>query len=279
MNNLVELSDKEIDEYLDEFYKTFEDGYQFEEFVKYFLEKIGLDEVFVTQRSRDGGVDLTCTKVGISGLSNLDETKYYVQAKKYIPTSTISVKVVRELRGVMPLNHKGILVTTGRFSKDAISFAEEDSVRQIILIDGRNLIQQCINAGLGFNLKPVFDKDFMENIEVMKIIEEDKDFKVKSDSLSYEVVVEKRITANDIRATILRIPSEIKKNLLDEQKNISILFNKDKVLKLNISKDRSFVSGLTQLYRDYELITSDNIIIPKIAMWKISDGKISVDIK
>ena len=81
MSNIIELNETELKESLEQLYNSFDNGYEFEEFLKFFLEKIGLEEVVVTQRSRDGGIDLTCTKSGINGLSNLDEVKYYIQAK------------------------------------------------------------------------------------------------------------------------------------------------------------------------------------------------------
>lgn len=36
--------------------------------MKVYLEKIGLDEVVVTQRSSDGGIDLEAVRYGVGGL-------------------------------------------------------------------------------------------------------------------------------------------------------------------------------------------------------------------
>ncbi len=167
MQNLIELKNEELKQYLNELYSSFDNGYEFEEFLKLFLERLGLEEVCVTPKSRDGGIDLTCTKSGVAGLSELDETRYYIQAKCFKPSSTISIKDLRELRGVMPNNYKGIFITTAKFSKDAEVFAD-DKDRPIILIDGINLIRQCINIGLGFNYKPVFDKTTLEKTTLKK---------------------------------------------------------------------------------------------------------------
>ncbi len=46
------LREKEIVELQEKFYKYFETGYVFENFLKEYLLKIGLDEVEITQRSR-----------------------------------------------------------------------------------------------------------------------------------------------------------------------------------------------------------------------------------
>ena len=58
MRKNIEISEDKINEFLEQFYGYFESGYAFEEFLKGYLEKIGLDEVVVTQRSSDGGIDL-----------------------------------------------------------------------------------------------------------------------------------------------------------------------------------------------------------------------------
>ena len=67
MRKNIEISDEKISEFLEQFYGYFESGYAFEEFLKVYLEKIGLDEVVVTQRSSDGGIDLEAVRYGVGG--------------------------------------------------------------------------------------------------------------------------------------------------------------------------------------------------------------------
>lgn len=274
MSNIIELTDVELKESVEKLYNSFDNGYEFEEFLKYFLEKIGLEEVAVTQRSRDGGIDLTCVKSGINGLSNLDEVKYYIQAKCYKPSSTISIKDLRELRGVMPLNYKGIFITTAKFPSGAKDFAEEDKSRQIILIDGKSLVQQCISIGLGFNLKPVFDAKTLESLTLHKEIKEE----VKKESISYDLVIRKQISLNDIRARILRMPSEIEKEIPKDITKLKLNIN-GKDYELNINAERTYLGGVTKLYKDEGLILENNLFKPKMAIWNYSKDKISVEIK
>ena len=68
MRKNIEISNEKINEFLEQFYGYFESGYAFEEFLKVYLEKIGLDEVVVTQRSSDGGIDLEAVRYGVGGL-------------------------------------------------------------------------------------------------------------------------------------------------------------------------------------------------------------------
>ena len=274
MSNIIELTDVELKESVEKLYNSFDNGYEFEEFLKFFLEKIGLEEVAVTQRSRDGGIDLTCVKSGINGLSNLDEVKYYIQAKCYKPSSTISIKDLRELRGVMPLNYKGIFITTAKFPSGAKEFAEEDKSRQIILIDGKSLIQQCISIGLGFNLKPVFDAKTLEYLTLHKEIKEE----VKKESMSYDLVIRKQISLNDIRARILRMPSEIEKEIPKGITKLKLSIN-DKDYELNMNAERTYLGGVTKLYKEEGLILENNLYKPKMAIWNYSKDKICVEIK
>ena len=276
MSNIIELNEIELKESVEKLYNSFDNGYEFEEFLKYFLERLGLEEVTVTQKSKDGGIDLTCVKAGINGLSNLDEVKYSVQAKCYKPSKTISIKDLRELRGVMPLNYKGIFITTAKFPRGAKEFAEEDKSRQIILIDGKSLIQQCISIGLGFNLKPIFDSKSLENFTLNN--KSKNSCTQISNNETNKLVVSKKISLNDIRARILRIPTEIEKELSKSIKQLTLKIN-NKEYTLNINADRTYLGGVTQLYKNEGLIINNNIYIPKIAVWNYSKDNIEIEIK
>lgn len=277
MNNIIELTEVELKESVEKLYNSFDDGYEFEEFLKFFLKKIGLEEVVVTQRSRDGGIDLTCTKSGINGLSNLDEVKYYIQAKCFNPNSKIPIKDVRELRGIMPLNYKGIFITTAKFPSGAKEFAEADKSRQIILIDGKILVQQCISIGLGFNLKPIFDAKTLESLTLKKLLTEQRPQTIINNQC-YDKVISKKISLNDIRARILRIPSEIEKEIPDDVSSIKININ-GKEYELNINAERTYLGGVTRIYKDEGLIIENNVFIPKTAIWHYNKDEISIEIK
>ena len=80
----------------------------------------------------DGGVDLVLTKPGKSG-----GEKFLVQCKQW-RAFKVGVDVVRELYGVMAARGAtgGFVVTSGRFTDEAISFA---SGRNVTLVDGPKL--------------------------------------------------------------------------------------------------------------------------------------------
>ncbi len=81
----------------------------------------------------DGGVDLVLTRPGKSG-----GEKFLVQCKQWRALK-VGVDVVRELYGVMAARGAtgGFVVTSGRFTDDASSFA---SGRNVTLVDGPKLL-------------------------------------------------------------------------------------------------------------------------------------------
>lgn len=92
----------------------------------------------------DGGVDLVLTRPGRNG-----GEKFLVQCKQWRALK-VGVDVVRELYGVMAARGAtgGFVVTSGRFTDDAISFA---SGRNVTLVDGPKLVGliRQVRAGAG----------------------------------------------------------------------------------------------------------------------------------
>ncbi len=46
----------------------------------------------VTQKTKDGGVDLTAIKEGLSEINNTNSVSYRIQAKRNTPTSLIHLR-------------------------------------------------------------------------------------------------------------------------------------------------------------------------------------------
>lgn len=280
MKHNISLSDDEYKSVIEQFYSYFEDGYKFEEFLKTYLEKIGLDEVVVTQRSRDGGIDLTAVRNGIGDLNGQDYIKYCVQAKRYKPSSNISIDTVKAFAyNTSKHNSTGIFITTAKFSKPTREEFENLRNPPIILIDGKTLVDSCIDNELGFVYKPIFNSQSMDKLMPSK----NKDISQQQISTQTEaneniIEVEKKITANDIRARILSIPKVILDNIPSEQKSISVCFNNDFKKELSINKGRNYLAGVTEIYRKYGLIAEDGSITPANSYWLLKDGKLDISI-
>lgn len=91
----------------------------------------------------DGGVDLVLTRPGKNG-----GEKFLVQCKQW-RAFKVGVDVVRELYGVLAARGAtgGFVVTSGRFTEDAISFANG---RNVTLVDGPKLhgLLRQVKAGV-----------------------------------------------------------------------------------------------------------------------------------
>lgn len=262
------LSDAEIKQLQKSFYEYFETGYAFEEFLKEYLLKMGLDEVEITQRARDGGIDLKAIRKGVGDFSDIDITHYYIQAKRYAITNKITVPRVRELKGTIPFGYKGMLITTSDFTADAIDEAGNDPSKPVVLINGKSLVMSCIDHEIGFIFKPIFSKRQMNlflrrNSDIQNVA----DVSVSHTTSLQENVVEKTITANDIRARIVSIPSSIIKQFEDQQKKIKVIANADKQYEFNINKGRNYFGGVTTFLRDYNMLSDEGIITPKQCKW------------
>ncbi len=95
-----------------------------------------------TGRSGDGGID------GFVDEDRLGVGRVYLQAKKY--EGQVPIEKVREFIGVLTTERaqKGVLITTGSFSKGARDLAERSNAR-VVLIDGEALSALMIKHGIG----------------------------------------------------------------------------------------------------------------------------------
>lgn len=124
------------------------DPYAFERLCQRVLRESGFVDVQVTKRSGDGGID----GHGLVRLGGLLSFPILFQAKRY--KGSVSAPVVRDFRGAMQgrSNH-GLIITTGRFTKDAQDEATRPGAFPIDLIDGRQLAESIRQHGLGVSSK------------------------------------------------------------------------------------------------------------------------------
>ena len=116
----------------------------FERFCQRLLRESGFQEVTVTGRSGDGGID----GIGILQVNPLVSFKVLFQCKRY--KGSVSPSQVRDFRGaMMGRADKGIIITTGSFTSDARKEAVRDGVPPIELVDGEKLIEMLESLELG----------------------------------------------------------------------------------------------------------------------------------
>jgi restriction system protein len=132
----------------------------FEKLCKRLLTEIGINEIAITGGSGDQGID----GKGIVKLNDVVSLNIVFQCKRY--KETVSPHHVRDFRGAMQgRGEKGLIITTGRFTKEAKTEANRDGVTPIELIDGDRLVELFEKYHLG--LKPVtvfeIDQDFFKS--------------------------------------------------------------------------------------------------------------------
>jgi restriction system protein len=122
----------------------------FERLVQRLLRESGFIQVEVTGRSGDGGID----GKGIMRLGGLLSFHVIFQCKRY--QGSVSAGHVRDFRGAMVGRaDKGLLITTGSFTREAVREATRDGAPAIDLIDGDLLNDKLKELGLGIETKTV----------------------------------------------------------------------------------------------------------------------------
>ncbi len=136
---------------------------QFERLSQRILRECGFTQVEVTGKSGDGGID----GIGIIKVAGLVSFHAMFQCKRY--QGSVTPSHIRDFRGALQGRaDKGIFITTGFFTRDAIKEARRDGAPPIDLIDGDDLIQKMKELSLGVKKEVIeritVDKEWFENI-------------------------------------------------------------------------------------------------------------------
>ena len=137
------------------------DPYAFERLAQRLLRECGFSDVVVTKRSGDGGIDGT-GKLRIKGIFSFNVA---FQCKRY--KGQVGAAAIRDFRGSLGTNiEKGVLITTGAFTRSAREEASSEGKRLIDLMDGEELINKMAEYGIGLNEIKSYevDEDFFNSL-------------------------------------------------------------------------------------------------------------------
>lgn len=137
------------------------DPYAFERLAQRLLRECGFSDVQVTKRSGDGGIDGT-GKLRIQGIFSFNVA---FQCKRY--KGQVGASAIRDFRGSLGTNiEKGVLITTGAFTRAAKEEASSEGKRLIDLMDGEELINKLAEYGIGLNEVKSYevDEDFFNSL-------------------------------------------------------------------------------------------------------------------
>lgn len=134
----------------------------FERMCKRLLREAGFQQVVVTGKSGDGGID----GHGILQMNPFLSFKVLFQCKRY--QGAVVPAHVRDFRGaMMGRADKGIIITTGSFTTEARKEARRDGVPPIELVDGDKLIEMFELLEIGLKPKKTYeiDEDFFQEFK------------------------------------------------------------------------------------------------------------------
>ncbi len=136
--------------------------YAFEKLAQRLLRECGFSDVEVTKKTGDGGIDGT-GKLRINGIFSFNVA---FQCKRY--KGQVGAPQIRDFRGSLGTNiEKGVLITTGAFTREAKEEASSEGKRLIDLMDGEELINKLAEYGIGLNEVKSYeiDEDFFNSLE------------------------------------------------------------------------------------------------------------------
>ncbi len=119
------------------------------------LREYDFENIEITQRSHDGGIDGYATLK----LNPFVSLSVFFQCKRY--QGTVPTEKVQAFIGVMETNkrsvEKGLLITTGTFAKAAYEI--EKSNIKLELVDGDKLVEMFEKVELGVKPKTIYEPD------------------------------------------------------------------------------------------------------------------------
>jgi len=125
---------------------------QFERLCQRLLRELGFVNVEVTGRTNDGGID----GKGIVKIGGVLSFHVVFQAKRY--QGSVSSSVIRDFRGALSGRaDKGLVLTTGGFTREAKKEATRDGAIPIDLIDGNEFAERLKELNIGVIVEMVED--------------------------------------------------------------------------------------------------------------------------
>lgn len=163
--------------------------FSFEELVAEILKNIGFENINVTAKTGDGGIDVTGELVVAGAIKN----NICVQVKRW--RNNVQRSSIAELRGSLRPYQTGLFITTSNFSQPAIKEANDPYKAPISLISGKELVDIMCSYGIGvvaddvtiyelddkkeyFDAMPTVTQITNEGIEIFAVYKKEKYYAV-----------------------------------------------------------------------------------------------------
>jgi len=116
---------------------------KFEDQIGALLVKLGFEDVSVTARSNDGGVDVR----GLLVIGDAVQIRMAVQVKRW--KANVQAPTVQQLRGALGNHEHGLIITRSGFSPGAMQEARRPNAVPIGLMDGKKLVGLFMEHEIG----------------------------------------------------------------------------------------------------------------------------------
>jgi len=121
------------------------DPTDFEELIARLLAEIGFEDIEVTKRTGDGGIDVRGTLV----VGEVVRTRMAVQVKRWKIKNRVQAPIVQQVRGSLGTHEQGLIITTSDFSKGAREEAARPDATPVALMNGEQLVVLLIENSIG----------------------------------------------------------------------------------------------------------------------------------
>lgn len=143
--------------------------FDFEELIAEVLRNLGFENISVTSKTGDGGIDVIGELIVAGAIKN----NVCVQVKRL--RNNVQRSSISELRGSLRPHQTGLFITTSDYSKPSIKEANDPYKAPISLINGKELVDIMCEFGMGVTLEKVVILDIDEATQVLDI---PKDFNI-----------------------------------------------------------------------------------------------------
>lgn len=116
---------------------------EFEELIARLLAETGFEDIQMTRRTGDGGIDVRGTLV----VGDVIRTRMAVQVKKW--KRNVQAPVVQQVRGSLGTHEQGLIITTSDFSTGARKEAARPDAVPVALMNGEQLVVLLVEHGIG----------------------------------------------------------------------------------------------------------------------------------
>jgi restriction system protein len=136
---------------------------EFEELVGELLAKMGFDEIQITPRGGDGGIDVRGTLV----VSDTIRIRMAVQVKRW--KNNVQAPEVQKVRGSLGTHDQGLIITTSDFSAGAKTEAFRADATPVALMNGEQLVNLMLENQVGVQKSDLevyeITPNFLESLE------------------------------------------------------------------------------------------------------------------